>query len=92
MIQNPNEKVQMHHIKRAIFNVNNNVCALGFFLINITVQSISLFMVRTKPQACRRLQDLTNPFKPTLLADLGWTATKAQLHTVVSRNHQRTPG
>lgn len=60
---NPNEKVQMHHIKRAIFNVNNNVCALGFFLINITVQSISLFM-------------------PTLLADLGWTATKAQLHTV----------
>lgn len=60
---NPNEKVQMHHVKRAIFNINNNICALGFFLINITVQSISLFM-------------------PTLLADLGWTATKAQLHTV----------
>lgn len=60
---NANEKVEAHHIKRAIFNINNNVCALGFFLINITVQSISLFM-------------------PTLLADLGWTATKAQLHTV----------
>ncbi|KAG8627338.1 hypothetical protein KVT40_004821 [Elsinoe batatas] len=60
---NPNEKVTWHHIKRAIFNVNSNVCAMGFFMINITVQSLSLFM-------------------PTLLRDLGWTATKAQLHTV----------
>ncbi|TKX26478.1 MFS transporter-like protein 17 [Elsinoe australis] len=59
----PNEKVESRHIKRAIFNVNSNVCAIGFFLINITVQSLSLFM-------------------PTLLKDLGWTATKAQLHTV----------
>ncbi|KAL0261138.1 hypothetical protein SLS55_004834 [Diplodia seriata] len=58
-----NEKVTLQDVKRAVFNVNNNVCAFGFFLINITVQSISLFM-------------------PTLLADLGWTATKAQLHTV----------
>ncbi|OJD38741.1 major facilitator superfamily protein [Diplodia corticola] len=58
-----NERVTAQHVRRAVLNINNNVCALGFFLINITVQSISLFM-------------------PTLLADLGWTATKAQLHTV----------
>ncbi|ORY00896.1 major facilitator superfamily domain-containing protein, partial [Clohesyomyces aquaticus] len=58
-----NEKIEFHHIKRAFFNINNYICALGFFLINITVQGISLFM-------------------PTILKDLGWTATKAQLYTV----------
>jgi adenylosuccinate synthase len=58
-----NEKVAPHHVKRAILNVTNNFCALGFFFINITVQGISLFM-------------------PTILRDLGWTATKAQLYTV----------
>ena len=57
------ERVQWHHIKAAIFNVNNNVAAIGFFLINITVQGLSIFM-------------------PTILADLGWTATKAQLYSV----------
>lgn len=57
------EKVQWHHIKAAIFNINNNLCAAGFFLINITVQGLSIFM-------------------PTILADLGWTATKAQLYSV----------
>lgn len=58
-----NEKVKMHHISRTVFNINNYICAFGFFLINITVQGISLFM-------------------PTILKDLGWTATKAQLYTV----------
>ncbi|KAF2466617.1 MFS general substrate transporter [Lindgomyces ingoldianus] len=58
-----NEKIEFHHIKRAFFNINNYICALGFFLINITVQGISLFM-------------------PTILNDLGWTATKAQLYSV----------
>ncbi|KAF1956605.1 MFS general substrate transporter [Byssothecium circinans] len=58
-----NEKVEAHHITRSFLNINNYICALGFFLINITVQGISLFM-------------------PTILADLGWTATKAQLYTV----------
>ncbi|OAP64112.1 hypothetical protein AYL99_00084 [Fonsecaea erecta] len=59
----PMEKFQWHHIRAAIFNINNNLCAAGFFLINITVQGLSIFM-------------------PTILADLGWTATKAQLFSV----------
>lgn len=58
-----NERVEFHHVTRSFFNINNYICALGFFLINITVQGISLFM-------------------PTILKDLGWTATKAQLYTV----------
>ena len=40
-----NERVQAHHITRSIFNINNYICAFGFFFINITVQGISLFMV-----------------------------------------------
>lgn len=40
-----NERVELHHVTRSIFNINNYICALGFFLINITVQGISLFMV-----------------------------------------------
>jgi len=40
-----NEQVKPHHITRTIFNINNYICAFGFFLINITVQGISLFMV-----------------------------------------------
>ncbi|KAJ4339874.1 hypothetical protein N0V95_007653 [Ascochyta clinopodiicola] len=58
-----NEKVRPRHVKRAVFNVTNYICAFGFFFINITVQGISLFM-------------------PTILKDLGWTATKAQLYSV----------
>ena len=60
---NPNERVEARHIKRAIFNINNYVCAGGFFCINITVQGLSVFM-------------------PTVLYDLGWEATKAQLFSV----------
>lgn len=59
----PNENVNKTHVKKAIFNVNNYVCAGGFFCINITVQGLSVFM-------------------PTVLNDLGWTATKAQLYSV----------
>ena len=40
-----NEKVEVHHVKRAMMNMTNYFCALGFFMINITVQGISLFMV-----------------------------------------------
>lgn len=40
-----NEKVEVHHVKRAMLNMTNYFCALGFFFINITVQGISLFMV-----------------------------------------------
>jgi adenylosuccinate synthase len=40
-----NEKVEPHHVKRAMLNITNYFCALGFFFINITVQGISLFMV-----------------------------------------------
>jgi len=57
------EKTGTRHVKRAVFNITNYFCALGFFFINITVQGVSLFM-------------------PTLLNDLGWTATKAQLYSV----------
>lgn len=39
-----NEKVQMRHIKRAVTNINNYVCAAGFFFINITVQGLSVFL------------------------------------------------
>jgi hypothetical protein len=59
----PNETVEMWHIKRGIFNIMNYICAGGFFCINITVQGLSVFM-------------------PTVLYDLGWEATKAQLYSV----------
>ncbi|KAK8034487.1 hypothetical protein PG993_009482 [Apiospora rasikravindrae] len=39
-----NEKVRPHHIKRAMLNINNYICAGGFFFINVTVQGISVFM------------------------------------------------
>ncbi|PVI06992.1 MFS general substrate transporter [Periconia macrospinosa] len=38
------EKVTVKHVTRSIMNINNYICALGFFLINITVQGISIFM------------------------------------------------
>lgn len=60
---NPNEKVEPRHVKMAMLSVNNYICAFGYFLINISVQGISVFL-------------------PTILADLGWTATKAQLYSV----------
>lgn len=40
-----NEKVSAKHVARSMANINNYICAFGFFLINITVQGISLFMV-----------------------------------------------
>jgi hypothetical protein len=46
-----------------VLTIHNYTCALGFFLINITVQGLSVFM-------------------PTILKDLGWTDTKAQLYSV----------
>lgn len=58
-----NQQVKPHHVRRALLNVNNYICAAGFFCINITVQGLSVFM-------------------PTVLRDLGWTATKAQLYSV----------
>lgn len=60
---NAAENVKPRHVKRAMLNINNYICAGGFFLINITVQGLSLFM-------------------PTVLFDLGWTATKSQLYSV----------
>jgi sugar phosphate permease len=59
----PNENVTPHDIKRALFCLHNYTCAFGFFLINITVQGLSVFM-------------------PTILNDLGWTNTQAQLYSV----------
>jgi sugar phosphate permease len=41
---NVHEKVRLEHVKRAIFNVNSTVCAFGFFAVNVTVQSFSLFL------------------------------------------------
>lgn len=59
----PNKGVTWKDLRQAIFCIHNYTCALGFFLINITVQGLSVFM-------------------PTILADLGWTDTKAQLMSV----------
>jgi sugar phosphate permease len=59
----PAAKVTWKDLKQAIFCVHNYTCALGFFLINITVQGLSVFM-------------------PTILRDLKWTETKAQLYSV----------
>ncbi|KAI8966159.1 MFS general substrate transporter [Daldinia sp. FL1419] len=39
-----NERVQTRHVKRALLNINNYICAAGFFAINITVQGLSVFM------------------------------------------------
>ncbi|RPB04336.1 MFS general substrate transporter [Choiromyces venosus 120613-1] len=38
------ERTELWHVKRAIFNINNLICCLGFFFCNITVQSFSLFL------------------------------------------------
>lgn len=38
------EKTQGKHIRRAIFNINNLICGFGFFAINVSVQSFSLFL------------------------------------------------
>lgn len=39
-----NENVKPRHVRRAVCNINNYICAAGFFLINITVQGMSVFM------------------------------------------------
>lgn len=59
----PAQNVTVADLKSAIFCIHNYTCALGFFLINITVQGLSVFM-------------------PTILEDLGWTNTRAQLLSV----------
>jgi adenylosuccinate synthase len=41
-----NEDITFDHIKRAVTNPSNYFCALGFLFVNITVQGISLFLVR----------------------------------------------
>lgn len=38
------EKTKRKHIKRGILNINNIICALGFFFINVSAQSFSLFI------------------------------------------------
>ncbi|KAI5862941.1 MFS general substrate transporter [Durotheca rogersii] len=38
------EKVRPRHVRRALLNINNYICAAGFFAINITVQGLSVFM------------------------------------------------
>ncbi|PKS12288.1 hypothetical protein jhhlp_001588 [Lomentospora prolificans] len=42
--ENPEPVVEVRHIKRAFLCIHNYTCALGFFLINITVQGLSVFM------------------------------------------------
>jgi hypothetical protein len=43
-LENPYEKTTVHDVKRGLLNVNNALCALGFFFNNISVQSLALFM------------------------------------------------
>lgn len=59
----PDEKLTLAHVRRAVLCIHNYTCAFGFFLNNITVQGLSVFL-------------------PTILRDLGWTDTKAQLYSV----------
>lgn len=59
----PEENVTWQDVKRAVFCIHNYTCAFGFFLINITVQGLSVFL-------------------PTILRDLDWTSTQAQLYSV----------
>lgn len=59
----PEEAVTWHDVKKAVFCIHNYTCAFGFFLINITVQGLSVFL-------------------PTILRDLNWTSTQAQLYSV----------
>jgi MFS family permease len=41
---NADEKVNLSHVKSAMTCLHNYTCALAFFLINITVQGLSVFM------------------------------------------------
>ncbi|KAF8854573.1 major facilitator superfamily transporter [Acephala macrosclerotiorum] len=38
------EKTQPHHVKRGLMNINNVLCGLGYLVINVSVQSFSLFL------------------------------------------------
>ncbi|KAI9055970.1 hypothetical protein LZ554_000904 [Drepanopeziza brunnea f. sp. 'monogermtubi'] len=38
------EPTTRHHVKRAIFNINNLICAMGWCSINVSVSSFSLFL------------------------------------------------
>jgi MFS family permease len=58
-----NRKVSTADIRAALGSVHDWTCAFGYFLSNITVQGISLFL-------------------PTILSDLRWSSTKAQLLSV----------
>jgi sugar phosphate permease len=40
----PDEQVDAAHVKRAFMCIHNYTCAAGFFIINITVQGLSIFM------------------------------------------------
>jgi len=42
--ESANEQIRPHHVRRALLNVNNLICGLGFFMINVSVQSFSLFL------------------------------------------------
>ena len=42
--ESADEKTRAHHVRRAILNINNIICALAFFFINVSVQSFSLFL------------------------------------------------
>ena len=41
---NPDDKVTWADVKRAVCCIHNYTCSLGFFLVNITVQGLSVFM------------------------------------------------
>jgi len=42
--ESANEQIRPHHVRSAILNINNLICGLGFFMINVSVQSFSLFL------------------------------------------------
>lgn len=42
--ENAYEPTTAHDVKRAVFNINNWICGLGYMCINVSVQSFSLFL------------------------------------------------
>jgi hypothetical protein len=72
----------MKDIKRAVFNINNTLCAVGFLACNVAVQSISLFMV-INPRIFS-LDSYNNQNQPTILNQIGYTPIQSQLRSVVS--------
>jgi MFS family permease len=43
-LEDPHAATTVKDVKRGLLNINNSLCALGFFFCNISVQSLAVFM------------------------------------------------